>query len=118
MLSLTLDRGNSDASAVAYARLGMVAGLWFGEYQNAYRVGQLAYELVERRGLRRFQAGACLNIGNMVMPGARHIRTCCELIGHAFEAAHRTGDLGYAGVCSGLRILNLCSVRDAPAGNP
>ena len=35
MLSLTLDRGNSDASAVAYSRLGMVAGLWFGEYGRA-----------------------------------------------------------------------------------
>ena len=27
MLRLTLDRGNSDASAVAYGRLGMIAGL-------------------------------------------------------------------------------------------
>ena len=57
MLRLTLDRGNSDASAVAYGRLGMIAGLRFGEYERAYRVGQLAYELVEQRGLRRFQAG-------------------------------------------------------------
>jgi len=113
MLSLTLDRGNSDASAVAYGRLGMIAGLWFGEYERAYRVGQLAYELVERRGLRRFQAGVYLNFGNMVMPWTRHIRTCCELIGHAFDAAQKTGDLVYAGICSGLRILNLLSVGDA-----
>ena len=41
MLRLTLDRGNSDASAVAYGRLGMIAGLRFGEYEGAYRVGQL-----------------------------------------------------------------------------
>jgi predicted ATPase/signal transduction histidine kinase len=113
MLSLTLERGNSDASAVAYGRLGMIAGLGFGEYERAYRVGQLAYELVERRGLRRFQAGAYLNVGNMVMPWTRHIRTCCELIGHAFEAAHRSGDLVYAGICAGLRIVNLCSIGDA-----
>ena len=38
-LTLTLDRGNSDASAVAYARLGMVAGLWYGEYAAACRAG-------------------------------------------------------------------------------
>lgn len=115
MLSLTLDRGNSDASAVAYGRLGMIAGLWFGEYENAYRVGQLAYELVERRGLQRFQAGVYLNFGNMIMPWRRHIRTCCELIGHAFDAAQQTGDLVYAGICAGLRILNLASVGDALA---
>jgi predicted ATPase/signal transduction histidine kinase len=115
MLSLTLDRGNSDASAVAYGRLGMIAGLWFDEYERAYRVGQLAYELVERRGLRRFQAGVYLTLGNFVMPWTRHIRTCCDLMGHAFDAAQKTGDLVYAGVCSVMRILNLASVGDALA---
>ena len=113
MLSLTLDRGNSDASAVAYGRLGMIAGLRFGEYENAYRVGQLAYELVERRGLRRFQAGVYLTVGNWIMPWTRHIRAGCELMGHAFDAAQKTGDLVYAGICSGLRIVNLLSVGDA-----
>ena len=115
MLRLTLDRGNSDASAVAYGRLGMIAGLRFGEYERAYRVGQLACELVEQRGLWRFQAGVYLNFGNMVMPWTRHIRTCCELIGRAFDAAQKTGDLVYAGICSGLRVLNLLAVGDALA---
>ena len=115
MLRLTLDRGNSDASAVAYGRLGMIAGLRFGEYEGAYRVGQLAYELVKQRGLWRFQAGVYLNFGNMVMPWTRHIRTCCELIGRAFDAAQKTGDLVYAGICSGLRVLNLLTVGDALA---
>ncbi|MHC2273766.1 PAS domain S-box-containing protein [Bradyrhizobium diazoefficiens] len=115
MLRLTLDRGNSDASAVAYGRLGMIAGLRFGEYEGAYRVGQLACELVEQRGLWRYQAGVYLNCGNMVMPWTRHIRTCCELIGRAFDAAQKTGDLVYAGICSGLRVLNLLAVGDALA---
>ncbi|MET4198743.1 AAA family ATPase, partial [Bradyrhizobium sp. LA6.12] len=115
MLRLTLDRGNSDASAVAYGRLGMIAGLRFAEYEGAYRVGQLACELAEQRGLWRFQAGVYLNFGNMVMPWTRHIRTCCELIGRAFDAAQKTGDLVYAGICSGLRVLNLLAVGDALA---
>jgi PAS domain S-box-containing protein len=115
MLSLTLERGNSDASAVAYVRLGTVAGLWSGEYEGAYRVGQLAYELVEQRGLRRFQAGVYLNFGNMIMPWTRHIRTCCEVIGRAFAAAQKTGDLMYAGICSSARIINLLTVGDVLA---
>jgi PAS domain S-box-containing protein len=115
MLRLTLECGNSDASAVAYGRLGMISGLRFGEYENAHRVGQLAQELVERRGLRRFQAGVYLNLGNFIMPWTRHIRTCCELIGHAFDEAQKTGDLVYAGICSGLRIVNLLTVGDALA---
>jgi len=112
MLALTLDRGNSDASAVAYARLGMVAGLWGGEYERAQRAGQLANELVERRGLRRFEAGVYLNLGNMIMPWTRHLRACCEVIGNAFAAAQKTGDLMYAGVCSTTRILNIFALGE------
>src|SRR5438477_10388763 len=97
-LTLTLDRGNSDASAVGYARLGMVAGLWFGDYEAACRVGHLAGQLVERRGLRRFQAGVYLNCGNMIIPWSRHVRTCCELIDRALDVARNTGDLKYTGV--------------------
>jgi PAS domain S-box-containing protein len=109
MLALTLDRGNSDASTVAYARLGMIAGFRFGEYERAYRVGQLACELVEQRGLRRFEAGVYLNFGNMGMPWTRHIRICCEFIGRAFEAARNAGDQVYANVCSVMMIVNLLS---------
>jgi PAS domain S-box-containing protein len=112
MLRLTLDRGNSDASAVAYARFGMIVGLGFGEYEGAYRVGQLAYELVEERALWRFQAGVYLNFGNLVMPWRRHIRTCCELMDRAFDAAQTAGDLVYAGICFHLRVLNLLTVGD------
>jgi PAS domain S-box-containing protein len=112
MLRLTLDRGNSDASAVAYARFGMIVGLQFGEYERSYRVGQLAYELVEERALWRFQAGVYLNFGNMVMPWRKHIRTCCELMDRAFDAAQKAGDLVYAGICFHLRVLNLPTVGD------
>ena len=28
----------------------------FGDYENAFRFAQLGYELVEKRGLKRFQA--------------------------------------------------------------
>jgi predicted ATPase/signal transduction histidine kinase/serine/threonine protein kinase len=115
MLSLTLDRGNSDASAVAYSRLGMVSGLWFGEYERANRVGQLARELVERRGLQRFQAGVYLNFGNHVMPWTRHIRSCWELIGSAFETAQKAGDLMYAGICWTASIVNLLTIGDGLA---
>jgi len=111
-LTLTLDRGNSDASAVAYARLGMVAGLWFGEYEAAGRVGYLADQLVERRGLRRFQAGVYLNCGNMILPWTQHVRTCGELIDRAIAAARNTGDLMYTGVCTATRMLNLLSTGD------
>ncbi len=55
-ISLGLEYGNCDASGFAYVMLAMVAGPRFGEYQAGFRFGQLGYELVERRGLKRFEA--------------------------------------------------------------
>jgi PAS domain S-box-containing protein len=113
MLRYTLDRGNSDASAAAYVRLGMIAGLRLGQYEAAERVGRIAHELIERRGLRRYQAAVYLNYGNLIMPWTRHMSACCELIGQALDTARKTGDLMYAGVCANTRIVNLVAVGEA-----
>ena len=42
-VNLSLEGGNSDASCVAYVRLGMVAGAPFGNYKAGYRFGHLGY---------------------------------------------------------------------------
>ena len=54
-VSLSLEQGNCDGSCVAYVLLGKIARSRFGDYQAGYRFGQLGYELVERRGLKRFR---------------------------------------------------------------
>ena len=53
---LGLEHGHGDGSCVAYVLLGMLAGSHFGDYEAGYRLARLGYELVEQRGLRRFQA--------------------------------------------------------------
>ena len=55
--------------------LGYVAGPRFGDYQAGFRFGQLGYDLVEKRGLKRFQTRTFLNFGSGVIPWTRHIRT-------------------------------------------
>jgi hypothetical protein len=57
MASLSLEHGNSDGSCLAYVWVGSVtAGPRLGDYQAAFRFCQLGYDLVEQRGLKRFQA--------------------------------------------------------------
>src|SRR5262249_41548728 len=63
-VNLSLERGNSDGSCSAYAMLGTVAGTHFGNFQAGFRFGQLGYELIEQRGLRRFQALTYLALGH------------------------------------------------------
>src|SRR6202043_3214097 len=63
-VNLSLERGNSDGSCVAYVWLGQVAGPHFGNYQAGFRFGRLGYELVEKRGLKRFQARTHMVFGS------------------------------------------------------
>ena len=94
-VSLSLERGNCDASCVAYAMLSRVAGPRFGDYQAGFRFGQLGYELVEGRGLKRFEASTHHCFAVFVVPWMRHVRVCRDLLRRAFEAENRIGDLMY-----------------------
>ena len=96
VVNLSLEHGNSDGSCFAYVWLGMIAGPHFGDYKAGFRFGQLGYELVEKRGLKRFQARTYMSFGNLVMPWTKHVRTGRDLMRRAFEAANKIGDLTFA----------------------
>ena len=81
--------GNCDGSCFAYVWLGMIAGPRFGDYEAGFRFGRLGYELVEKRGLKRFEARTYLCFGHLVMPWTKHVRAGRDLPRRAFEAANR-----------------------------
>jgi PAS domain S-box-containing protein len=95
-VNLSLERGNSDGSCFAYVWLGVIAGPHFGNYKAGFRFGQLGHDLVEKRGLRRFQARTYVSFGNLVMPWTKHVKTCRDLLRREFEAANKIGDLTFA----------------------
>jgi PAS domain S-box-containing protein len=95
-VSLSLEHGNCDASSFAYVILIRVAGPRFGDYKAGFRFGQLGYDLVERRGLKRFEARTFVCFALFVVPWMKHVGACRDLQRRAFEAANRTGDLQYA----------------------
>ena len=80
-VNLSLERGNCDASCSAYVRLSMIAGPIFGDYRTArYRFGRLGYDLVEKRGLTRFQPRTYMDFGGSVLPWTRPVRAGRDLI--------------------------------------
>ncbi|HYZ62593.1 MAG TPA: serine/threonine-protein kinase PknK, partial [Acetobacteraceae bacterium] len=97
MVNLSLEHGNGDASCYAYAVLGTVLGPRFGDYKDGFRFGQLGLDLVERRGLRRFQARVRTIFGGLVIPWTQPIQTGFRLLQGVFDAAHQAGDLTFAG---------------------
>lgn len=111
-VNLSLEYGNTDGSCFAYASLGIIAGPRFGNYEEAFRFGKLGYDLVEQRGLRRFQARTYTNFGMFVMPWARHIRAGRDLLLRAFDVASRSGDIIYGAYASNNLVSNLLVAGD------
>ncbi|MGC1298642.1 MAG: AAA family ATPase [Alloacidobacterium sp.] len=96
MVNLSLEHGNSDSSCFAYEWFGMIAAPRFDKYEDAIRFGQLGYDLLQKRGLKRYEARTCMCFGSVVVPSSKHARYGRDLIRHAFDVAYRMGDFTYA----------------------
>ena len=115
LVTLSLEHGNSDAACFAYVWLAMFAGPRLGNYKAGFRFGQLGYDLVEKRGLTRYQARTYMSLGAMVMPWNQHVASGRELVRRAFDAAYRIGDLTFASY-SWDQLITIClAVGDALA---
>jgi PAS domain S-box-containing protein len=102
-VSLSIEHGNCDASCVAYEWLARIAGPHFGDHKAGYRFGHVGFELVERRGLKRYQASTQHCFAIFVVRWTKHVRACVDLLRRTFELANRIGDLTYAAyVCHNL----------------
>jgi PAS domain S-box-containing protein len=112
MVSLSLEHGNCDGSCFCYVWLGMFAGPRFNNYKDGFRFAQLGYDLVEKRGLTRYQARTYMNIGCTVMPWAKHVGSGRDLIRRAFDAAYRVGDLTFASYSWDQLVTNFLAVGD------
>ncbi|RFU49029.1 ATP-binding sensor histidine kinase [Paraburkholderia sp. DHOC27] len=106
-ISISLEQGNCDASCLSYVMLSRIAGPRFGDYRAAFQFGRLGYDLVEQRGLKRFEARAYLSYAVFVLRWTQHVRACRDVQIRAFEAAIRIGDLQYAAYVGNDRGSNL-----------
>jgi len=112
MVTISLEHGNSDGSCFCYVWFAMFAGPRFGNYKDGFRFAQLGYDLVEKRGLTRYQARTYMNIGCTVMPWREHVGNGRQLIRRAFDAAYRVGDLTFASYSWDQIVTNYLAVGD------
>ncbi|HET6609713.1 MAG TPA: AAA family ATPase [Rhodopila sp.] len=112
-VNLSLEQGNSDGSCAHYVWFGCIAGGRFRNYKSAHRFGRLGCELVEQRGLKRFQARTYLVAGTHLTPYTKHVRTARNLLRHGFEIANKSGDLMFMGwYCCFYLLENLLAAGD------
>jgi PAS domain S-box-containing protein len=107
LVTLSLEHGNSDAAPFAYVWFAMFAGPRFDNYKAGFQFGQLGYDLVEKRGLVRYQARTYMSMGAMVKPWAEHAASGRELVRRAFDLAYRIGDLTFASY-SWDQLITIC----------
>ncbi|MFY9957454.1 GAF domain-containing protein, partial [Bradyrhizobium sp.] len=112
MAALSLEHGNSDGSCLAYAWLGSVVGMYFGDYQAGFRFGRLGLDLVEKRGLDRFKARVYLVFAVHVVNWTQNLSISCGLLRRAFAAAQETGDLSYVAYSCVDLVTNFLAVGD------
>ena len=111
-VSLSIENGNCDASSLAFSVLAFTAGPRFDDYQAGFRFGQLGYDLVEKRGLKRFQPRIYFNFGSLVIPWTKHVREGRHLVRRAFDAARGSGDLNFEAHCYAHLNTNLLAAGD------
>ncbi|UGB45445.1 AAA family ATPase [Frateuria edaphi] len=116
MVNLSLEHGHSDGSCFGYVFFATFAGPRFGNYRDGYRFGRLGYELVEQRGLTRYQARTYIVFGNMVMPWFEPFASGRDLIRRAFDTAFGRGDLTFAAYSWDALITNCLAAGDELAG--
>ncbi|MBY6264416.1 GAF domain-containing protein [Azospirillum sp. 412522] len=112
MANLTLRHGRSDASALGFAYLGMMAGPYFGDHAAGYAFGRLGYDLAERQGRTRYRARVLMTFAYHVVPWTRDIRSERPLLLRAFEEAREAGDVTYGGFTSVTLITSMLASGD------
>ena len=96
MANLSLERGHSDQSTLAYAQLSHVLGPRFHDYQDGFRFGNLGLALAEREEFTRSRAKVYNVVAYHVLPWTAPIPAATSLMRRAFDLAQETGDLIFA----------------------
>ncbi|WP_414718643.1 trifunctional serine/threonine-protein kinase/ATP-binding protein/sensor histidine kinase [Trinickia sp.] len=112
MVNISLEHGSSDGSCFAYIWLGMILGPYFGDYQTGFRFGRLGYDLVDKRGLHRYQARVYMSFATIVMPWTQPIQSGRALVRCAFDIANKTGDFTFAAYSCSHLVTNLLAAGD------
>lgn len=115
MTNLSLDHGHCEGSSVAYSALNMALGAHFADYTTAFQLGELACELVDRRGMNRYKARVYSCFAAFTMPWIKHLPLCQPMMIHAFQVGSSMGDMAFAAYNSRNLITHLL-VSGLPLG--
>ncbi|HEY6877307.1 MAG TPA: histidine kinase dimerization/phosphoacceptor domain -containing protein, partial [Polyangiales bacterium] len=95
MGNLGLEHGNTDASSLGFAFLGMVLGSTFGDYRTGFLFGKLARDLVEQRGVERYSGRIYHTLGTHVLAWTQHVSSAISSVRRGLQLMNEAGDVTY-----------------------
>lgn len=107
MVGASLRYGNADVSVMGYVVFGQAMGHVLKKWREAVRLGALAVDLMDRRGIVGSRAKVCLVIGGFINHRIQHLREVLPLFRESWSAARQTGELTFAS----YSIMNLVVFR-------
>jgi predicted ATPase/signal transduction histidine kinase/CheY-like chemotaxis protein len=102
MVSLSLQFGNTSASAIGYANYGFVMSAFFGDVETGYCFGKLALTLVDLLNTKEFQGRISLLFAIWIQHRQEPIRSSISTLKYSYAASIESGDLlaiGYSSSC-------------------
>ncbi len=94
--NLSLEHGNSDGSCLGYVWLNANLVSRFGYYELGYRFAKLACDLVEKRGLVRYEPRVYQAFGYAVSPWTRHLKEGLNMVWSTFATSQEIGDIAFS----------------------
>ncbi|MFY3433246.1 AAA family ATPase [Achromobacter mucicolens] len=113
MANLSLRHGNTDASSLGYAWLGMILAARTGDYADGYAFGKLGVDLIQQRAQVRFAARVYQVFGGQIVPWSRPISEARNLLQTAFELASQQGDWTYASFALNSLVTHMLATGGA-----
>jgi predicted ATPase/signal transduction histidine kinase/CheY-like chemotaxis protein len=92
LANLSIERGHSDASPLAFVHLGQMVGPYFGDYESGFRFARLGLKLQEARQQSRYRERVLVFAGAFVYPWTQAIPQALELLRLGFDAAVENGE--------------------------
>lgn len=103
MATFSCRHGNTPGSAFGYAWLGGMLGSYLGDYVTGDQFGQLAWDMIEGRGLIGLEAKIPIVVRSIVTPWTRSLGDSLGALRRGHAAALQARDVFYA--CSASHVI-------------
>jgi predicted ATPase/signal transduction histidine kinase/ActR/RegA family two-component response regulator len=99
MVNLSIQFGNTPASALGYVNYGLVLSAFLGDVQLGYHFGNLALTLVDRFNAREFQSRCLFLFANWIQHRCEVLHGASRTFKYGHTVFIETGDFLNAGYC-------------------